>query len=190
MDAFLTSLAVVAIAEFGDKTQLLALALGARFRAPLTVTAGILAATIVNHALAGAAGVWLAGLLGPQGLRWALGLSFLAMAVWVLIPDRLDAEDSAPASRASAFMTTLVAFFLAEMGDKTQIATVALAARFGEPVPVILGTTLGLMAADVPALWLGARFSASPKALVWVHRGAALLFLGLGVLTLVAVDGG
>ena len=157
MEAFLVSMGVVALAEVGDKTQLLALILAARFRKPLPIILGILVATLANHALAGAVGVWLASAIGPTAMRWVLGLSFIAMAVWTLIPDKYEEEDagSRPPPRLGVFSTTVLAFFLLEMGDKTQIATVALAARYASLASVVAGTTTGMMLADVPAVLLG-----------------------------------
>ena len=182
MDAFLISAGVVALAEIGDKTQLLAFILAAKFRRPWPIVWGILAATIVNHALAGALGSWITGKVGPQALRWVLGLTFLAMAAWTLIPDRLNGDD-AKLARHGVFLTTVVAFFLAEMGDKTQIATLALAARFDAFMPVVAGTTLGMMLANVPAVFIGDRLAhRMPVRLV---RGiAAVIFAVLGLLTL------
>ncbi|HEU4993145.1 MAG TPA: TMEM165/GDT1 family protein [Luteimonas sp.] len=183
MEAFLFSTGVVALAEIGDKTQLLAFILAARFRRPWPIVAGILAATIVNHALAGAAGAWLMALAGPVAMRWILGVSFLAMAAWTLVPDHVDEGDVAPRSGRGVFLTTIVAFFLAEMGDKTQIATVALAAKYASTVAVVAGTTLGMMIANVPAVFLGDRLlRRMPVRLV--HGVAAALFAVLGIATL------
>ncbi|GAP37126.1 TMEM165/GDT1 family protein [Piscinibacter sakaiensis] len=182
MEALLVSTGIVALAEIGDKTQLLAFVLAARFRRPWPIVAGILVATLVNHGLAGALGAWLTSLAGPQVMRWVLGLSFLAMAAWTLVPDKLDDAD-ARVSRHGVFATTLVAFFLAEMGDKTQIATVALAARFEAFWPVVAGTTLGMMIANVPAVFLGDRLAGRIPVRV-VHGIAALIFAVLGVATL------
>ena len=174
----------------GDKTQLLAILLAARFKRPAPIIAGILVATLVNHALAGAVGGWVAQALGPQVLRWAIGLSFIAMAAWMLIPDQIDGDSAAAAGqqRFGVFGTTLVAFFLAEMGDKTQIATVALAARFPDLLSVVVGTTLGMMVANVPAVFLGDTI-ARKVSMPLVHGFAALIFLGLGLLTLLNVGG-
>ena len=172
----------------GDKTQLLALVLAATFRRPLPVIAGIFFATLANHAFAGALGQWLTHLVSPEALRWILGVSFIAMAVWTLIPDKLD--DGAPRKRRfGAFGTTLVAFFLVEMGDKTQIATVALAARYDALVPVVMGTTLGMMIANVPAVLLG-NFSAEKLPLRTIHIVAAILFALLGIAVLGGIDMG
>ena len=187
MEAFLISTGIVALAEIGDKTQLLALVLAARFRKPAPIILGILVATLVNHAMAGAAGAWISAALGPTAMRWILGLSFIAMAIWTLKPDELeeDAADErrAAASRFGVFGTTLVAFFLLEMGDKTQIATVALAAKYPSLVSVVLGTTLGMMLANVPAVLLG-EVAAKKLPMHVVHRIAAALFLVLGVTVL------
>jgi len=181
MHVFLIATGLVALAEIGDKTQLLALILAARWRRPLPIIAGIVLATAINHALAGAVGTWLVGRLGPQTLRWVLGASFLLMAAWTLVPDR--AEAGAARSRWGVFLTTVVSFFLAEMGDKTQIATVALAARFQSFIPVVLGTTTGLLLADIPAVLLGDRLThrLPLRALRVIAAGA---FAVLGLLTL------
>ncbi|HXY41209.1 MAG TPA: TMEM165/GDT1 family protein, partial [Vicinamibacteria bacterium] len=149
MTAFLVSTGIVALAEMGDKTQLLALVLATRFRQRLPIVLGILAATLANHLLAGSIGSWLATQVSPAVLRWAVGLSFVGFGLWTLKPDTL--EEDRPLPKAGVFLTTLVSFFLIEMGDKTQLATVALAARFGTLLPVVAGTTLGMMIADVPA---------------------------------------
>ena len=185
MEAFLVSTGVVALGEMGDKTQLLAMLLAARFKRPLPIVLGILVATLLNHAAAGALGGWVAGWLGPDRLRWVIGVSFLAMAAWMLIPDRIDEEQRAP-GRLGVFGATAVAFFLAEMGDKTQIATVALAARYTGLAAVVLGTTLGMMLANVPAVLFGDRL-ARRLSLAWVHGIAAAVFATLGVLTLLGV---
>jgi putative Ca2+/H+ antiporter (TMEM165/GDT1 family) len=182
MQAFVVSTGVVALAEIGDKTQLLAFMLAARFRRPLPITLGILAATLANHALAGVLGTWITRVLGPDVLRWILGASFIAMAIWTLIPDRLDAGE-ARVPRAGVFGTTLVAFFLAEMGDKTQIATVALAAQYQAFAAVVAGTTLGMMIANVPAVLLGRRI-AHRMPLRLVRAIAAAMFAALGIATL------
>jgi len=182
MNAFLVSTSIVALAEIGDKTQLLAFLLAAKFRRPWPIVFGILAATVANHAFAAALGSWLTTLLGPQALRWVLGLSFIAMALWTLIPDKLD-EDDTRLPRLGVFGATLLAFFLAEMGDKTQVATVALAAQYQALVAVVLGTTLGMMIANVPAVLLGERI-AQRMPVKLVHGIAAALFAALGVATL------
>lgn len=182
MEAFLVSTGVVALAEMGDKTQLLALVLAARYRKPVPIVLGILAATVVNHAMAGAAGAWVSSVVGPIAMRWILGLSFVAMAAWTLIPDKLDDEDGpAPESpRLGVFGTTLVAFFLLEMGDKTQIATVALAAKYSSLAGVVAGTTVGMMLANVPAVLVG-EIVAKKLPMETLHRIAAAIFLALGV---------
>jgi Ca2+/H+ antiporter, TMEM165/GDT1 family len=182
LEAFLVSTGLVALGEMGDKTQLLALMLAARFRKPWPIVAGILVATLANHALAGAVGQAVSQALGPDLLRWIIGGSFLAMAVWMLIPDSAD-EVAGGTARWGVFGTTVVAFFLAEMGDKTQIATVALAARYGDLVPVVAGSTLGLMLANVPAVFLGDKVARLVPMRV-VHVVSALIFAVLGVLTL------
>ena len=184
MEAFLLSTGIVALAEMGDKTQLLSLVLAARFRKPWPIAWGILVATLANHALAGALGSWVTTVLGPDVLRWALGLSFLAMAVWMLIPDKLDEDEQPKAtSHLGVFGTTLVAFFLAEMGDKTQIATVALAAQYQQWAAVVAGTTLGMMLANVPVVWFGDKL-VKRVPIRTVHVISALIFLALGLAAL------
>ena len=155
MEPFWVSTGVVTIAEIGDKTQLLALVLAARFGKPAIIIAGILLATILNHALAGALGAWLTVTIDPQWLQWILGLSFIAMAVWALIPDTIDTENAELRGRLGVFSATFILFFLAEIGDKTQVATVALAAHFHNAIAIVLGTTLGMLIANVPAVLLG-----------------------------------
>lgn len=185
MEALLISTGIVALAEMGDKTQLLSLVLAARFRKPWPIVAGILVATIANHALAGALGAWVTSVLGPDTLRWVLGLSFIAMAVWMLIPDQLDdGGETGALARFGVFGTTVVVFFLAEMGDKTQIATVMLAARYTEWVWVVVGTTLGMLLANAPVVWLGEHLVRKIP-LKTVHRVSAVIFALLGVLALV-----
>lgn len=183
LEALLVSTGVVALGEMGDKTQLLAIVLAAAFRKPLPIILGILVATVVNHAAAGAVGGWVAQALGPDLLRWVIGLSFLAMAGWMLIPDKIDDEAAGEQQRFGVFGTTVVAFFLAEMGDKTQIATVVLAARYPDIVQVVIGTTLGMMLANVPAVFLGDRI-AKKVSMPLVHGIAAAIFAILGLLTL------
>ena len=187
MEAFLVSTAIVTLAEMGDKTQLLSLVLAARFRKPWPIVLGIFVATLANHALAGAVGSWVTTVLGPQVLRWVLGLSFIAMAVWMLIPDKLDDDGDGAAPRFGVFGTTLVAFFLAEMGDKTQVATVMLAAQYSAYFWVVAGTTLGMMLANAPVVWLGDRRVKKVPIRV-VHLVSALIFLVLGLLALFAGD--
>jgi len=186
MDAFLVSTGIVALSELGDKTQLLAMVLAARFRQPVPIILAILVATLANHALAGLAGTWL-GSIGGGWLRWIVAISFAGMAVWVLIPDKLDQEPAASERRRNAFLTTLVCFFLAEIGDKTQVATVALAAKFGALLPVVVGTTLGMMIADVPAVLLG-KAAVGSHAGQWVRYATAAIFLLLAVLAASGVD--
>lgn len=185
MEPFFLSTALVALAEMGDKTQLLALILAARFRKPWPIVLGILVATLVNHGLAGAVGAWMTTFLGPQVLRWILGASFIAMAVWMLIPDKLDEGEAEGSPRWGVFGTTLVAFFLAEMGDKTQIATVMLAAQFNAYLWVVAGTTLGMLIANVPVVWLGERITRRVPIRL-VHRVSAGIFLLLGLVALLA----
>lgn len=185
MEAFLLSTGIVALAEMGDKTQLLSLLLAAKFRRPVPIILGILVATLFNHAFAGAVGTWVQQVLGPDLMRWILGGSFIAMAAWMLVPDKLD-DAGTGSGRFGVFGTTLIAFFLAEMGDKTQIATVALAARYDAFFQVVAGTTLGMMIANVPAVLLGERITrVVPIALV--HRIAAVVFAVLGVMALLNV---
>jgi putative Ca2+/H+ antiporter (TMEM165/GDT1 family) len=189
LEAFAVSTGVVALGEMGDKTQLLALLLVARWRQPWTIAAGILVATLANHAGAAALGTLVTRWLSPELMRWILGLSFIAVALWMLKPDEAGEEvEGAGTGRWGVFGLTVIAFFLAEMGDKTQIATVMLAARFDAPVVVTAGTTLGMMLANAPALWLGdALLKRVPIA--WVHRVAAVVFMGLGVAVLLGLPG-
>lgn len=183
MDAFLVSTGIVALAEMGDKTQLLALVLAARFRKPWPIVFGIFVATIANHALAGALGSWVTTALGPDVLRWVLGGSFIAMAAWMLIPDKLDDGETSNTPRFGVFGTTVLAFFLAEMGDKTQIATVMLAAQYKSWFWVVAGTTLGMMLANAPVVWLGDRITKKVPLRV-VHLVSALIFALLGAAAL------
>lgn len=182
MEAFLVSTGLVALAEMGDKTQLLSLVLAARFRRPVPIIAAILVATLANHGLAAALGASVNAWLGAQVLRWILGISFLAMAVWTLIPDKLDDEGARP-SRFGVFGTTLIAFFIAEMGDKTQVATVALAAQYQAFFAVVAGTTLGMLLANAPVVVFGDRITRMVPMKI-VHRIAAAIFAVLGVLAL------
>ena len=188
MEAFLISTGIVALAEMGDKTQLLALVLAARFRKPWPIVLGILVATLANHGLAGALGAWVTTVVGPQVLRWVLGVSFIAMAVWMLIPDKLDDDNANGSPRWGVFGTTVVAFFLAEMGDKTQIATVMLAAQYNAYVSVVAGTTLGMMLANAPVVWLGERITRKVP-LRAVHLVSAAIFLVLGLLAILVPAG-
>ena len=187
MESLLVSTGVVALAEIGDKTQLLAFLLAARFNKPVPIILGILAATLINHGLAGALGAWITSAVSPETMRWVLGLSFLGMAVWMLIPDKIDAGEADVAKRLGVFGATFVTFFLAEMGDKTQIATVALAAHYAAPLLVIAGTTLGMLIADVPAVLVGNKF-AHKIPMKLVHGIAAAIFALMGVLTLVGAE--
>ena len=183
MEALLVSAGVVALAEIGDKTQLLAFILAARFKKPLPIIAGILCATLVNHGLAGALGAWITSVVSPGVLRWVLGASFIGMAIWTLIPDKIEEEETRVAKRVGVFTATLITFFLAEMGDKTQIATVAMAAHYPNPLMVVAGTTIGMLIADVPAVFVGDRLAAKiPMKLV--HSIAAAIFAALGIATL------
>lgn len=183
MESILVSTGVVALAEIGDKTQLLAFILAARFKKPIPIVLGILVATLVNHGLAGALGAWIATAVSPGILRWALGLSFIGMAIWTLIPDKIEDEETQVAQRFGVFGATLMTFFLAEMGDKTQIATVAMAVHYAAPWMVVIGTTLGMLIADVPAVWVGDRLAQRiPMRLV--HTIAAAIFALLGLATL------
>ena len=183
MESLLVSTGVVALAEIGDKTQLLAFILAARFKKPLPIILGILCATVINHGLAGALGAWITNALSPQILRWVLGASFIAMAAWTLIPDKIEEEETRIASRLGVFGATFITFFLAEMGDKTQVATIAMAAHYANPVMVVVGTTLGMLIADVPAVFVGDRLAGRiPMKLV--HGIAAAVFAALGVATL------
>lgn len=187
MEAFLVSLVVVAIAEIGDKTQLLAFVLAARFRRPLPIIAGIAVATLLNHAVAGWLGVFLAGLADAGWLRWLVGASFLLFAAWALVPDKLD--DGGPRTTgAGAFAATTIAFFLVEIGDKTQIATVALAATYQALTAVVLGTSLGLLMVNIPAVVMGAG-AARRLPMTWIRRGAAVSFAALGIATLAGWTG-
>ncbi len=183
MEALLVSTGVVALAEIGDKTQLLAFILAARFKKPLPIIAGILCATVVNHGLAGALGAWITHYVSTDILRWVLGVSFIGMAVWTMIPDKIEEEETHIAQRLGVFGATLITFFLAEMGDKTQIATIAMAAHYANPVLVVIGTTLGMLMADVPAVFVGDKLAAKiPMKLV--HTIAASIFAVLGLATL------
>jgi putative Ca2+/H+ antiporter (TMEM165/GDT1 family) len=183
MEAFLVSTGIVALAEMGDKTQLLSLVLAARFRKPWPIVLGILVATLANHGLAGAVGSWVTTVMGPDVLRWVLGASFIAMAAWMLIPDKLDDDEGDSAPRMGVFVTTVVVFFLAEMGDKTQIATVMLAAQYNAWFAVVAGTTLGMMLANAPVVWFGDAITKRVP-LRMVHIISAGIFAVLGVIAL------
>lgn len=188
MEAFLYSTGLVALAEIGDKTQLLAFILAAKFKKPVPIILAILTATILNHGLAGAVGTWITQVVSPDVLRWALGLGFIVMAVWTLIPDKVDDEDT-KLGHFGVFTTTFIAFFIAEMGDKTQIATVALAAKYDQFLMVVMGTTLGMMIANVPAVLVGEKL-AHKLPTTWIHRVVAVIFLILGVATLMGAGKG
>lgn len=186
MESLFVSTGVVALAEIGDKTQLLAFLLAARFKKPVPIILGILCATIVNHGLAGALGAWITATISPEILRWILGVSFIGMAIWTLIPDEIEDEETQIAKKFGVFGATLVTFFFAEMGDKTQIATVAMAAHYATPLLVVIGTTLGMLIADVPAVFIGDKLAAKiPMKLV--HSIAAGIFALLGLATLLGV---
>ncbi len=183
--AFIVSTSVVALAEMGDKTQLLSLILAARYRKPLPIVFGILVATLLNHAMAGALGAWLSSLMRPEVLNWVMAAAFIAMGLWILVPDKLDEDDVAvPKQQMGVFFATVVAFFLAEMGDKTQFATIALAAQYSDVFSVVLGTTLGMMMANAPAVYLGNRFAQRLPTKI-IHIIAAIIFIAIGVLTAV-----
>ncbi len=183
MESLLVSTGVVALAEIGDKTQLLAFILAARFKKPIPIIAGILVATLLNHGLAGALGAWITASISAEVLRWVLGLSFVGMAIWTMIPDEIEEEETKIAKRFGVFGATLITFFLAEMGDKTQVATVAMAAHYAAPLLVVIGTTLGMLIADVPAVFVGDKLAAKiPMKLV--HSVAAAIFALLGIATL------
>lgn len=183
MEALLVSTGVVALAEIGDKTQLLAFLLAARFKKPAPIIAGILAATLINHGMAGAFGAWITTTIGPQTMRWILGATFIGMAAWTLVPDKIEQEEAQVATRFGVFGATFITFFLAEMGDKTQIATIAMAAHYPQPLLVVAGTTMGMLLADVPAVFLGDKLAARIP-LKLVHSIAAAMFAVLGVATL------
>lgn len=191
MDAFLIATGVVALAEIGDKTQLLSLVLAARYRSPWAISAGIFIATLLNHALAALVGDSVMDWLGPDWMRWIVGLSFVAMALWTLIPDRLDEDEENTAEkklrRYGVFVMTTVIFFLLEMGDKTQVATAILAARFNDLAPVVLGTTVGMLLANVPVVFFG-NMLLKKISIKLVHRVTAILFLILGVATLAGLS--
>ena len=184
MNAFLICVATVAFGELGDKTQLLSLLLAVRYRRPATIIAGIFTATVLNHFIAAWVGVWVRDHVSPQRLQWGVGISFIAVALWTLKPDTLDDDDASDEGRFGLFWLTVVSFFLAEIGDKTQIATALLAARFGDPLLVVSGTTAGMLLVDGPSVIFGHRL-AERIPLRWVRAGAALLFAGLGTLALV-----
>ena len=192
MDSIFAPLAVstgvVALAEIGDKTQLLALVLAARFRRPWPIVTGILIATLANHAVAGLAGAWFAHLLDGPWLRWIVALSFVAIGIWAIFPDRFEDDDKPAMDRYGAFATTVIAFFFVEIGDKTQVATVALASRFATDVAaVVAGTTIGMMIANAPAIWLGDKL-AHRLPLKAIRIAAACVFVALGVAAFILLD--
>lgn len=189
MEALLVSTGVVALAEIGDKTQLLAFLLAARFNKPVPIILGILVATILNHGLAGAVGAWITHSVSPEILRWVLGASFIGMAIWTMIPDEIEDDEAQVAKRFGVFGATLITFFLAEMGDKTQIATVAMAAHYADPMLVVAGTTLGMLIADVPAVFVGDKL-ANKIPMRLVHSIAAAVFAALGIATLLGAGAG
>lgn len=189
MEALLVSTGVVALAEIGDKTQLLAFLLAARFKKPVPIILGILVATILNHGLAGAIGAWITHAVSPEILRWVLGASFIGMAIWTMIPDEIEDDEAKIAKRFGVFGATLITFFLAEMGDKTQIATVAMAAHYADPMLVVAGTTLGMLIADVPAVFVGDKL-ANKIPMRLVHSIAAAVFAALGIATLLGAGAG
>ncbi|MFZ6649627.1 TMEM165/GDT1 family protein [Undibacterium sp. TJN25] len=189
MEAFLVSALAIAVGEIGDKTQLLALLLAARYKKPLPIVLGILCATLANHALAALLGQWVAAHVSAGVLRWALGLSFIAIAAWTLKPDEMEENSSVSHSRYGVFMVTCIAFFLAEIGDKTQLATVALAAKYSSIGWVVAGSTVGMMVADVPAVFLGK--IASPNfPFKLVRYIAATIFLLIGAAVLLGMGSG
>jgi Ca2+/H+ antiporter, TMEM165/GDT1 family len=189
MESLLVSTGVVALAEIGDKTQLLAFILAARFKKPVPIILGILVATLINHGLAGALGAWITSAVTPEILRWVLGLSFIGMAIWTMIPDKIEEEETKVAQKFGVFGATLITFFLAEMGDKTQIATVAMAAHYAAPLMVVIGTTLGMLIADVPAVLIGDQL-ANKIPMKLVHSIAAAIFAILGIATLFGAGSG
>lgn len=189
MESLLVSTGVVALAEIGDKTQLLAFILAARFKKPIPIILGILVATLINHGLAGALGAWITSAVTPEILRWVLGLSFIGMAIWTMIPDKIEDEETKVAQKFGVFGATLITFFLAEMGDKTQIATVAMAAHYAAPLMVVIGTTLGMLIADVPAVLIGDKL-ANKIPMKLVHSIAAAIFAILGIATLFGAGSG
>lgn len=184
--ALFVSTGVIALAEIGDKTQLLAFLLATRFKKPLPIILGITLATLINHGLAGAVGAWITANVDQSILRWVLGVSFIAMAVWTLIPDKIEDEETRLTAKLGVFGATFITFFLAEMGDKTQIATVAMSAHYADVLMVVAGTTLGMLIADVPAVFAGDKL-ATKIPMKLVHRIAAAMFAALGIATLFGV---
>lgn len=185
MEALFVSVLAIFVGEIGDKTQLLALLLAARFRQPVPIVLGMVLAILINHVLAALLGQWVASHFAPEILRWALGLSFIAIALWTLKPDQIDTQDH-DYNKYGVFLITFASFFLAEVGDKTQIATMVLAARYANLPMVVLGSTLGMLLADVPAIFLG-KVAAPNFPFKWVRRAAALIFAVLGCAVLVGL---
>lgn len=184
--ALLVSTGVIALAEIGDKTQLLAFLLATRFKKPIPIIIGITLATLINHGLAGVVGSWITANVDSSVLRWVLGASFIAMAVWTLIPDKIEDEETQLTTKLGVFGATFITFFLAEMGDKTQIATVAMSAHYNDVLMVVAGTTLGMLIADVPAVFAGDKL-AEKIPMKLVHRIAAAMFAALGAATLLGI---
>ncbi len=187
MDAFFISAVTVAIAEIGDKTQLLAVLLASRFRRPVPIILGMLTATVLNHTAAGLVGGWVATMLSPDLLRWGLGLLFIAVALWVLVPDKINEQQASATAAGSAFIATALSFFFAEMGDKTQVATSALSAHFGSVLPVVTGTTIGMLAVDVPAVLFG-HLAGNRLDTRWVRYIAAILFAAFGIIAILGIE--
>lgn len=183
MEALFISIGLVALAEIGDKTQLLAFILAARFKKPIPIILGILFATLINHSLAGAIGVWIQTVLTADMLRWSIAILFMGMALWMLVPDKIESDQAITKTYLGVFSTTFVTFFLAEMGDKTQIATIALTAHYAAPFLVITGTTLGMLLADIPAVLIGNKL-ADRIPMGFVRGTAAIIFIVLGLVTL------
>ncbi len=183
MEALFVSMSIVALAEIGDKTQLLAFILAARFKQPLPIILGIFVATFINHGLAGAAGAWIITVIPQEALRWLIAILFIGMGIWTLIPDKIEACEAEGTKMFGVFGTTFVAFFLAEIGDKTQIATITLTAHYAAPIQVIIGTTLGMLLADVPAVLIGNKF-AEKIPMKLVNSITAVIFILMGFLTL------
>ncbi|HHP0251651.1 TPA: TMEM165/GDT1 family protein [Legionella pneumophila] len=183
MEALIVSLGVITLAEIGDKTQLLAFLLAAQFKKPLPIILGILTATLINHSLAGLIGIWITTLLKPNVLRWILGISFILMAIWTLIPDEIEQDEKKISKYLGVIGATFITFFLSETGDKTQIATIALAAHYSSPILVIAGSTLGMLLADLPAVYFGNLFSHKIPMKI-IHAVAACAFLIIGLITI------
>lgn len=183
MEALIISIGVITLAEIGDKTQLLAFILAAQFKKPLPIILGIFVATLINHCLAGLIGIWITTLLKPNILRWLLAISFILMAIWTLIPDEIEQDEKKISKYLGVFGATFITFFLSEMGDKTQIATIALTAHYHNPILVITGSTLGMLLADLPAVYFGNLFSHKIPMKI-IHIIAACAFVIIGLVTL------